>query len=46
MINMKWVIIVILIMIAFGTGMIIGYAAGEEAWLNHEQRKHGGKSHK
>ena len=39
MINMKWVIIVILMCIAFVAGLIVGYAAGEEDWLNHEQRK-------
>ena len=36
---MKWVIIVILMCTAFIAGLIVGYAAGEEDWLNHEQRK-------
>lgn len=38
---MKWVIIVILLCVAFVAGLIVGYAAGEEDWLNHEQRKQG-----
>lgn len=43
---MKWVVIVIFLLVAFVAGLIVGYAGGEEDWLNHEQRKHRHKSHK
>lgn len=40
---MKWVILALILCIAFVAGLIVGYAAGEEDWLNHEQRKRRGK---
>lgn len=39
MTDVKWVIIIVLLIIAFIAGLIVGYAAGEKDWLNHEQRK-------
>ena len=46
MINVQWVIIVVLLIIAFIAGLVVGYAAGEEDWLWFEQRKHSNKPHK
>jgi len=39
MINMRWVILALILCIAFVAGLMVGYAAGEEDWLNSEQRK-------
>jgi hypothetical protein len=36
---MRWVILALILCIAFVAGLLVGYAAGEEDWLNREQRK-------
>jgi len=36
---MRWVILALILCIAFVAGLMVGYAAGEEDWLNSEQRK-------
>jgi len=36
---MRWVILALILCIAFIAGLMVGYAAGEEDWLNREQRK-------
>ena len=43
MTDVKWVVIIVLLIIAFIAGLVVGYAAGEEDWLWFEQRKRRGK---
>lgn len=43
MTDVKWVVIIVLLIIAFIAGLVVGYAAGEEDWFWFEQRKRRGK---